>query len=55
VDDVDAMHARVRAAGVEAEPPENKFYGIRVFQVTDPEGYAWGFMQRSAYIARFEK
>jgi uncharacterized glyoxalase superfamily protein PhnB len=55
VDDVDAMYARVQAAGVAAEPPENKFYGIRVFQVTDPEGYTWGFMQRSAYVARFEK
>lgn len=45
VNDVDAMFARVKAAGVTAEPP----------QVTDPEGYTWGFMQRSAYVARFEK
>jgi uncharacterized glyoxalase superfamily protein PhnB len=53
VDDVDAMYTRVKDAGVAAGPPENKFYGIRVFQVTDPEGYTWGFMQRSAYVARF--
>jgi predicted enzyme related to lactoylglutathione lyase len=52
VDDVDAMYARVQAAGVGAQPPENKFYGVRVFDVTDPEGYTWGFMQRCAYIAK---
>jgi uncharacterized glyoxalase superfamily protein PhnB len=54
VDDVDAMYGRVEAAGVITAPPENKFYGIRVFQVVDPEGYTWGFIQRSPYIARFE-
>jgi uncharacterized glyoxalase superfamily protein PhnB len=52
VDDVDAMFARVKAAGVALEAPENKFYAIRVFQVTDPEGYTWGFMQRGPYVAR---
>jgi uncharacterized glyoxalase superfamily protein PhnB len=55
VDDVDAMYDQVKAAGVDTAPPEDKFYGIRVFQVTDPEGYAWGFMQRCAYVARFEE
>ncbi|MBZ5725577.1 MAG: VOC family protein [Acidobacteriia bacterium] len=54
VDDVDAMFERVKAAGVETDPPENKFYGIRVFDVADPEGYTWGFMERCAYVARFE-
>jgi uncharacterized glyoxalase superfamily protein PhnB len=52
VDDVDAVFARVQAAGVGAQPPENKFYGVRVFDVTDPEGYTWGFMQRCAYVAK---
>lgn len=46
VDDVDAHHARVTAAGVDAEPPEDKPYGVRTYGVTDPEGYQWGFMQR---------
>jgi uncharacterized glyoxalase superfamily protein PhnB len=54
VDDVDAMFARVKSNGVAHELPENKFYGVRVFQVIDPEGYTWGFMQRIAYVARFE-
>jgi uncharacterized glyoxalase superfamily protein PhnB len=52
VNDVDAMFARVKAAGISVEPPENKFYAIRVFQVVDPEGYTWGFMQRAPYVAR---
>jgi len=44
VDDVDAHHARVVAAGGAAEPPEDKSYGVRTYTVTDPEGYQWGFM-----------
>jgi uncharacterized glyoxalase superfamily protein PhnB len=44
VDDVDAHHARVVAAGVVADPPEDKSYGVRNYTVTDPEGYQWGFM-----------
>jgi uncharacterized glyoxalase superfamily protein PhnB len=52
VDDVDAVFARVQAAGVGAQPPENKSYGVRVFDVIDPEGYTWGFMQRSPYAAK---
>jgi uncharacterized glyoxalase superfamily protein PhnB len=46
VENVDAMHQRVRAAGVEATPVEDKNYGIRTFGVTDPEGHHWGFMRR---------
>ena len=46
VDDVDAMHARVVAAGVDAPPPEQKPYGLRTFSVTDPWGYHWDFWQQ---------
>jgi uncharacterized glyoxalase superfamily protein PhnB len=52
VNDIDAMHARVVTAGLSPKAPESKFYGVRVFQVTDPEGYTWGFMQRSSFTAR---
>jgi uncharacterized glyoxalase superfamily protein PhnB len=45
VDDVDAHHARVKAEGIDASPPEDKPYGVRTYSVTDPEGYEWGFMQ----------
>jgi uncharacterized glyoxalase superfamily protein PhnB len=46
VDDVDAQHARITAAGVEAAPPEDKNYDVRSFSVEDPEGQTWGFMKR---------
>jgi uncharacterized glyoxalase superfamily protein PhnB len=52
VDDVAAMHERVVRRGIDAKPPEHKFYGVRILQVTDPEGYTWGFMQRSPFMAR---
>jgi uncharacterized glyoxalase superfamily protein PhnB len=45
VDDVDAQHARVVAAGVDAPEPEQKPYGPRTFTVTDPWGYHWDFWQ----------
>lgn len=51
VGDVDAMYERVIRCGVAAMPPEHKFYGVRVLQVTDPEGYTWGFMQRAPFTA----
>jgi uncharacterized glyoxalase superfamily protein PhnB len=46
VDDVDAHHAQLTAAGVQAPAPADKPYGVRTYEVTDPQGYRWGFMQR---------
>jgi uncharacterized glyoxalase superfamily protein PhnB len=46
VDDVEAQHARVTAAGGEAAPPEDQPYGPRTFTVTDPWGYRWTFWQQ---------
>jgi uncharacterized glyoxalase superfamily protein PhnB len=46
VDDVDAHYQQVRAAGVEADAPEDQTYDVRSYNVTDPEGYQWGFMSR---------
>jgi uncharacterized glyoxalase superfamily protein PhnB/uncharacterized protein YndB with AHSA1/START domain len=45
VDDVDAMHARVVAAGIDAPAPEQQPYGPRTFTVTDPWGYHWNVWQ----------
>lgn len=45
VDDVDAMHARVRAR-VDCDPPVDRTHGVRELKVVDPQGYTWGFMQR---------
>ena len=42
VPDVDAtVHRAVAAGGRLARPLENKFYGYRVGEVTDPFGYRW--------------
>lgn len=46
VEDVDAVHKRIAAAGVEVDPPIDPEYGVRMLTVKDPEGYSWGFMQR---------
>ena len=42
---VDAMYEHVVAHGVAPEAsPVDLPYGVRAFNVTDPEGYSWGFM-----------
>lgn len=46
VDDVDTQYQRVVGAGVAADPPEDRSYDVRSFNVRDPEGYLWGFMCR---------
>ena len=46
VDDVDEMYRRVREAGVDAEEPVTRDFGVRMLTVEDPEGYQWGFMRR---------
>ena len=50
VDDVDAQHARIVAAGVDAPAPVQKPYGARTFTVTDPWGYHWDFWQASGEV-----
>lgn len=52
VDDVEAIFQAVTAAGVPVAPAEDKFYGVRVLEVRDPEGYTWGFLQRARYVAQ---
>ena len=46
VDDVDAMHARITAAGVECEPPVDREFGVRMLNVADGFGHLWGFIKR---------
>jgi len=44
VDDVDAHHARAKAAGANIlAEPEDQFYGDRTYRVEDPEGHQWYF------------
>ena len=46
VDDVDAMHERVQAAGVACDPPVDREFGVRMLTVDDGMGHLWGFMKR---------
>jgi uncharacterized glyoxalase superfamily protein PhnB len=48
VSDVDAQYERIRAAGVEIDPPRDEDYGPRTCHVTDPWGYEWYFWQGDA-------
>ena len=46
VDDVDAHHAQVVAAGHETlTPPTDMFWGDRMYAVKDLEGHHWSFAQ----------
>jgi uncharacterized glyoxalase superfamily protein PhnB len=43
-DDIDALHARVAAAGATVtRSPQNTDYGSREFAIKDPEGNRWTF------------
>ena len=44
IDDVDAHHARAKAAGAEiVRPLENTDHGSREYSARDPEGHLWNF------------
>ncbi len=43
-EDIDALYARVSAAGAEVtSPPHDTDYGSRDFAIRDPEGNRWSF------------
>jgi catechol 2,3-dioxygenase-like lactoylglutathione lyase family enzyme len=42
---VDAFHARVRDAVAIVDPLETKFYGMREFTITDPDGFVLTFAE----------
>ena len=46
VDDVDAVHAGLVAAGHDVPEPRTRPFGVRELSLTDPEGHGWGFIQR---------
>lgn len=46
IDDVEALHRRAVAVGVEATDLEDSPAGDRRFTATDPEGHVWVFAQR---------
>ncbi|MFI4975425.1 MAG: VOC family protein [Caulobacterales bacterium] len=45
-DGIDAHCERARAAGAKiTQPPQDQFYGARVYRALDPEGHVWCFDQ----------
>jgi len=48
VSDVDALHERIAAAGVEVSDPNDEAYGPRQIHCTDAGGYRWYFWQGQA-------
>ncbi len=49
--DVDAQYERIKAAGIELDPPRDEAYGPRTCHVSDPWGYQWYFWQGEAQFA----
>lgn len=47
VNDPDEWYRRLRAMGVDAVPPEDEPWGVRLVKVTDPEGHVWALIKRS--------
>lgn len=43
VDDVDALHASISSAGIEAPTPRDAPWGERYFHVSDPDGHELSF------------
>ncbi|WP_040491111.1 VOC family protein [Ilumatobacter nonamiensis] len=46
VDDVDSVYEQLVAAGVGLEASRTRDHSVREITVEDPEGHAWGFVQR---------
>ena len=46
VDDVDRIYERVKAKGVECEPPVTREFGVRMLNIADGFGHLWGFIKR---------
>lgn len=55
VDDVDAHHARAKAAGAEIViPPTDQHYGGRDYSARDVEGHVWSFGTYDPWIVKAE-
>ncbi len=48
VDDIDGFHELLRARGAAPSgPPETKPWGLRSFELRDPSGHLWEFVQET--------
>ncbi|MBT0670096.1 hypothetical protein HT136_17150 [Novosphingobium profundi] len=48
VESVEAVERKARLAGVSPTAKMDRPWGVRELQITDPEGYCWGFLERIA-------
>ena len=48
VNDPDEWYRRLCAMHVDAVPPEDEPWGVRLVKVVDPEGHIWALIKRSA-------
>ncbi|HMF84640.1 MAG TPA: VOC family protein [Acidimicrobiia bacterium] len=47
VDDPDEWYRQLIARKVDASPPEDEPWGVRLVRVVDPEGHIWALIRRS--------
>jgi uncharacterized glyoxalase superfamily protein PhnB len=47
VDDPDECYETLRANNVDAAPPIDEPWGVRLVRVADPEGHAWALIKRA--------
>jgi len=47
VDDPDSWYRRLSEMNVEARPPLDEPWGVRLVRVVDPEGHTWALITRS--------
>ncbi|HBE68948.1 MAG TPA: hypothetical protein DDW52_12440 [Planctomycetaceae bacterium] len=50
-EDVDALHAQIRNRGYEVSELQNRFYGMKEFEMLDPSGHVLIFGQESDQTA----
>ena len=46
VDDPDACYETLAERNVDASPPEDEPWGVRLVRVVDPEGHTWALIKR---------
>jgi uncharacterized glyoxalase superfamily protein PhnB len=48
VDDPDSCYRRLSEMNVEARPPLDEPWGVRLVRVVDPEGHTWALIKRTS-------
>jgi uncharacterized glyoxalase superfamily protein PhnB len=48
VDDPDSCYRRLSDMNIEAQPPLDEPWGVRLVRVVDPEGHTWALIKRAS-------